>query len=281
MLSYRHLFHAGNFADAHKHAILCALIAGLHKKEAALCYLDTHAGAGRYDLKSPEAQKNAEYRLGIERLWHQNAPSCLAPYLDAVRSINAHAEQRAPFPRYYPGSPRLIRALLRPQDRMILTELHPTDAYVLKQEFAGDRQAAVHHLDAAQGLKAFLPPQERRGLVLMDPAYELRDEGKRTLTNLINAWQRWPQGVFALWYPLTHRALADYIQERVSKAHVKKSLVSEINVFPPINARQLTGSGMLIINPPWGTFEVLTAVNNFLAKAFTAAGQRVAWLLPE
>jgi len=283
MLSYRHAFHAGNFADVHKHAIVCVLLAALQKKEGGLCFLDTHGGAGRYDLHSPEAQKNQEFQSGIGRVWRRSdVPAALSPYLAAIQSINPRAADTE-WPRFYPGSPRLIRALLRPQDRMILTELHPADVAALKDEFAGDRQVAVHHLDAYQGLKAFLPPKERRGMVLIDPAYELRDEGERAVAALIAAWRRWPQGVFALWYPVTHRALADHVQQKVIKAGVKKSLAAEINVRPPTDARRLNGSGMLIVNPPWGTEDVLTQLCGWLgdALAMDAAGHRLAWLIAD
>lgn len=283
MLSYRHAFHAGNFADVHKHAVVCTLLAGLQKKEAGLCYIDTHGGAGRYDLQSVEAQKNAEYRGGIERIWQrEDTPAALAPYLAAIRAINPD-RSAARAPRYYPGSPRLVRELLRPQDRMVLTELHTTDFALLKREFDGDRQVAVHHLDAYQGMKAFLPPKERRGLMLIDPAYELRDEGERAVTGLITAWQRWPQGVYALWYPITHRALADHLQLKIKKAEVKKSLAAEIQIAPPTDARRLTGSGLLLINPPWGTEETLAELHMWLTEALSdnAAGYRVTWLVHE
>src|SRR3569832_1794114 len=166
---------------------------------------------------------------------------------------------------------------------MILTELHPADVAALKDEFAGDRQVAVHHLDAYQGLKAFLPPKERRGMVLIDPAYELRDEGERAVAALIAAWRRWPQGVFALRYPVTHRALADHVQQKVIKAGVKKSLAAEINVRPPTNAQRLNGSGMLIVNPPRVTEDVLTQLSGWLGDslAMDAAGHRLAWLVAD
>lgn len=282
MLSYRHAFHAGNFADIHKHAVLSVLLAALQKKEGGLCCIDTHGGTGRYDLQSPEAQKNQEFHGGIGRLWaRDDHPAVLSPYLTAIAS-NQDTE-RTEWPRVYPGSPRLVRVLLRPQDRLIVSELHPTDAAALKEEFAGDSQVAVHHLDGYQALKAFLPPKERRGLVLIDPAYELRDEGVRAVTGLIAAWQRWPQGTYALWYPLTHRALADTLEQKIIKADVRKSLMAEIHVRPLLDARRLTGSGMLIVNPPWGTEDMLKEICAWLSEALSieAAGHRVSWLLGE
>lgn len=283
MLSYRHAFHAGNFADVHKHAVLCVLLAALQKKEKGLVCLDTHGGAGRYDLTSAEAQKNAEYRDGIARVWQRSdAPAALAPYFAAIAALDADAATGAAAPRYYPGSPRLVRTLLRPQDRLIVTDLHPAEAAALRLEFADDERVAVHHLDGYQGLRAFLPPAGGRGLVLIDPAYELRDEGARAAAALIAAWQRWPQGVFALWYPLTHRALADQLARAAVKADMKKSLVAELALRRP-TAHCLTGSGMLIVNPPWQSESTLAAVSDWLAGrlAQEIGEQRVAWLLPE
>lgn len=282
MLSYRHVFHAGNFADVHKHSIVCVLLAALQKKEGGICCLDTHAAAGCYDLHSPEAQKNQEFRGGIGRIWRRaDIPAALSPYIAAIRSINQNADKE--WPHFYPGSPRLTRTLLRAQDRLILTELHATDVALLKEEFAGDRQVAVHHLDAYQALKAFLPPKARRGLVLIDPAYELRDEGERVADVLISAWQRWQQGVYALWYPITNRALADVVQQKVTEAGVKKSLIAEINVRPPTDARRLTGSGMLIVNPFWGAEDILKQICTWLSDALAndAAGHQVTWLVAE
>src|SRR3569833_459050 len=161
--------------------------------------------------------------------------------------------------------------------------MQPADVAAQKDEYAGDRQEAVHHLDAYQGLKAFLPPKERRGMVLIDPAYELRDEGERAVAALLAAWRRWPQGVIALWYNVTHRALADHVQQMVIKAGVKKSLAEEIYELPPTDARRLIGSGMLIVIPPWGTEDVLTQLCGWLgdALAMDAAGHRLAWLIAD
>jgi len=283
MLSYRHAFHAGNFADVHKHAVLTILLTALQKKDAGLCYLDTHGGAGRYDLRSSEADKNAEYLNGIARIWQAgHPPPALAPYLAAIKAVNEGLAPHAGAPRYYPGSPRLARTLLRPQDRIVLSELHSTEIDALRHEFAGDQQVAVHHLDAYRGLKAFLPPQQRRGLVLIDPAYELRDEGERIAAALVAAWQRWPQGVYALWYPLTNRALADRLQQKLTKADVDKMLVSEIELQPPTNARRLTGSGLLIVNPPWQTDGVIAETCAWLGAHLAENGEaRTEWLTNE
>lgn len=287
MLSYRHAFHAGNFADVHKHAVLSLLLAALRKKDSPFCCIDTHAGAGRYDLQSAEGQKNREYLNGIGRLWGRgDVPPALDAYLAAVRALNADAAPEADgsaAPRYYPGSPRIARHHLRPQDRLVLTELHSTDVVNLRNEFKGDPQVAVHHLDGYQGLKAFLPPKERRGLVLIDPAFELHDEVERAVEGLHAAWRRWPQGIYAFWYPITHRAFAQGIHQSASKLGISKTLVAEIEIRPPHSARQLNGSGMLIVNPPWRIEADLKAICNWLAPALAEDGgqARVEWLISE
>src|SRR3972149_398760 len=175
MLAYRHLFHAGNFADVFKHALLVRLLVALAQKEAPFCYLDTHAGLGRYDLAHAWAQKAREFENGIARIWQRrDAPPALAGYLDAVR-----AENPAGSLRFYPGSPRIARALLRPGDRMVLTELNKADFAALEARFAGDRQVQVRHMDGYQALKSFLPPKERRGLVLLDSSFDRAGEFAR------------------------------------------------------------------------------------------------------
>lgn len=281
MLSYRHAFHAGNFADVHKHAVLSLLLQELVRKDAAYCYLDSHAGAGRYDLCSAEAAKNAEHRSGIDLLWRRDdLPVALLPYLEAVRSLNPQVGER---PRYYPGSPRLARAFLRRQDRMVLTELHPEDAARLRAEFAGDRQVAVHHLDGYHGLKAFVPPKERRGLLLMDPAFERRDELRHLISALQGAKTHWAQGVYAVWFPITHRSGLAECYRRLEKTGIRKILVSEFCVRPPQTAR-LNGSLMAVINPPWQFEQRLEACLPWLAGVLGEAGEgseRCRWLVPE
>lgn len=284
MLSYRHAFHAGNFADVHKHSVLSLLVQHLLRKDSPFCYLDSHAAAGRYDLRSAEAQRNGEYHHGIQRLWQQRGdpPEVLLPYLAAIRALNPGKD--AALPRYYPGSPRIVRHLLRPQDRMVLTELHPADIQHLRREFAADRQVAVHHLDGYQGLKAFLPPKERRGLVLIDPAYERREEAERLLAGLRNGYQRWAQGIFALWLPITNRGALTAFHRKLEKSAIPKILSCELTIRPPLTARQLNGSCMMIINPPWQVDRAVSELQTWLATLLAADGQgeqRVHWLVEE
>lgn len=283
MLSYRHAFHAGNFADVHKHIVLSLLVQSLLHKDSPFCYLDTHAGAGRYDLRSAEAQKNAEHQLGIIRLWQRSdTPAILHPYLAAVQAINRHENQTVP--RYYPGSPRIVRHFLRAQDRMVLTELHPADIQLLQQEFAGDAQVAIHHHDGYQGIKAFLPPKERRGLVLIDPAYERRDETAHMIAGLITAAKRWAHGLLAAWFPITNRAAAANLYKQLEKTGIRKILITELCVRPPLTARRLNGSAMIIINPPWRLDKTLQEVLPWLCRVLAVeeeGSHRVEWLVAE
>ena len=284
MLSYRHAYHAGNFADVHKHMVLSLLVQSLLHKESPFCYVDSHAGAGRYDLHAPEAQKNTEHQQGIQRLCQQNEiPEALRPYLAAVQAVNRPENKSAP--RYYPGSPYIVRHFLRPQDRMVLTELHPTEFQQLRQEFANDPQVAVHHLDGYQGLKAFLPPPERRGLVLIDPAFERRDESAHMVASVQIALKRWTHGLYALWLPITNRAAAADFYNRLEKIGLRKILISELCVRAPVTARQLNGSAMIIINPPWQLDKTLEGVLPWLNRMLAIDGEegshRVEWLVGE
>ncbi|MEW5757609.1 MAG: 23S rRNA (adenine(2030)-N(6))-methyltransferase RlmJ [Pseudomonadota bacterium] len=283
MLSYRHSFHAGNFADVHKHLALSLIIQALCRKDAPFFYLDTHSGAGLYDLRGDAAQKTGEYHDGIERLWRSaSAPSLLRPYLDAV--IMANAGDVSGALRYYPGSPWLARHWLRAQDRMVLCELHGSEYPLLKQLFQGDRQAAVHHQDGYQGLKAFLPPKERRGAVLIDPAYELKDEFARVAEALIQAHQRWESGIYAVWYPiLGHKPITGFY-ERIRASGIRKVLRTEFNVEEPAATPGMTGSGLLIVNPPWQLDEQLREGLAWVWPQLARRGQGgvvVDWLVPE
>ena len=279
MLSYRHAFHAGNFADVFKHTLLLQLLQSLRRKDKPFCILDTHAGIGRYDLHSAAATKNREYAEGIGRLWQQPelGPE-LTEYRNEVRGLNPDGELR-----YYPGSPRLIRALLRPADRLILTELHPGDHPLLKAEFAGDRQTAVHHADGYSALKAFLPPVERRGLVLIDPAFELRDEFDRLLEAVRVIHRRWAGGMIALWYPILDRAPSLRFHRALQQSAIPAILIAELGLQPYDAPFGLHGCGMVIVNPPWQFAPMLQGLlPEFLSRLqLGEPGQtRLDWLTP-
>jgi len=277
VLAYRHYFHAGNFADVFKHALLARLLVALAKKDKPLCYLDTHAGIGRYDLTHRWAQKNREFEAGIARLWQRSdAPDLLAPYLDAVR-----AENPAGTLVVYPGSPAIAQRLLRAGDRMVLCELNEKDKDALRQNFARERRAGVHLLDGFQAVKAFLPPRERRGLMLMDPAFDRRGEYARVVEALREAQGRFATGVFAFWYPLMEPAALRAFERDVRGTGVPKILQLELWVHPSDWSASLRGCGLLVVNPPFGLEEEATELLPWLRAVLTApgaGGQRVRML---
>ncbi len=279
MLGYRHAFHAGNFADVFKHTLLVQLVRALRRKDKPFRLLDTHAGAGRYDLHSAPAQKNREFAGGIGRLWNQEklGPE-LTDYLEQVRALNAGGELRE-----YPGSPRLARALLRPDDRLILTELHPADYAALATGFAGDRQVAVHHADGYEALKRFLPPPERRGLVLLDPAYELKGEFARLIEAVKVIHRRWASGMTAIWYPILDRASSLRFQRTLGELEIPAILCAELALYPDDGPPGLRGCGMIVINSPWRLDETLDRLLPELLDRLRVGDfgeTRLEWLAP-
>lgn len=258
-MNYRHGFHAGNFADVHKHMISTAIIDYLLKKDAGFCVLDTHAGRGSYDLTTGQAARTGEYQHGIGKLWRTTgAPPLTARYLELVRAFNRErtgGEQLAA----YPGSPRLARLQLRVQDRLLACELHPEESTLLKAEFRGDPLAKIHTRDAWEGLGGLVPPQEKRGLVLIDPPYEVEDELDQAVAAIAAALTKFPTGIFALWYPIKERAVISRFHRKLAAAVQQPILVSELCVWPDDASLHLNGSGMVIINPPWQLDEKLRA----------------------
>lgn len=276
-MNYQHLQHAGNFADVFKHVLLIRLLQALARKDKRFVYIDTHAGAGRYDLRSPDL-KTAEYRDGVGRLWEAPEPD-LADYRAAVRSINAAGSLR-----HYPGSPRVARCFLRPQDRMLLAEQAPEECARLRTEFARDAQVRVLCGDGYAALKAWLPPPERRGLVLIDPPYESADEWTRVRDAVTMASDRWAQGVYAVWYPLKSGAPVARFKAAMANSGLRKILIAEIDVWPADTPFRLNGCGMLIVNPSWLLDRELPPLLDRLVQLLgraPVAAQRVEWLVPE
>jgi 23S rRNA (adenine2030-N6)-methyltransferase len=277
MLSYRHGFHAGNFADVFKHALLTQLLLAMQRKDKGFLYLDTHAGAGRYDLHSDYAQKLKEYESGIGLLWQaDDLPAGLKPYRDAVAAMN-----RGPGLRFYPGSPALALALGRPQDQLIFCELHPTDSEALRRFCPKQRGLRVERRDGLQALKAFLPPLLGRGLVHIDPPYE-RDQEYRQLPELLQmARKRFPAGVFALWYPLLSSRESQRLGERMAATGMRN--IQRFELWRQVPGPGLYGCGMLVFNPPWRLDEEFGASLAWLADRLGAkgAGWRSDWLVPE
>lgn len=260
-MNYRHAFHAGNFADVFKHLVLVALIEHLTRKDTPLCYLDIHAGRGRYDLQSTASRETKEYQEGIS-IWmnsHKDFSKSLVfqHYLNIVK--------KAGFPRYYPGSPYIARASLRPQDRLILLELHPEEYRYLRTVFKGDTETKVYCQDGYAGLKAFLPPKERRGLIFIDPPYEKLDEWENLLKGITVATQKFETGVYAIWYPITstNQKTVDRFLKSL-RAQYEKLLVSEYMKYPKDSPFGLIGCGMCIINPPWQLEDSLAAIKSLL-----------------
>lgn len=280
MLAYRHQFHAGNFADVFKHALLAQLMLALGKKAKPFLYLDTHAGIAQYDLMHEWAQKKAEYKEGIALVWERDdAPPAMAPFLDAVRAENKDGRLR-----YYPGSPRIVRRLMRTDDRMVLTELNSKDFNALDTLFRRDRQVTVRLQDGYQALKAFLPPPERRALVLIDSSFDRAQEFKRLTEGCAEAHKRFATGVYALWYPLMDPAAMLAFERRVLATGIRRILQLEISVHPESWALSLRGCGLLVVNPPFGFEGVARKLLAWLGPVLSRAGApaaQIKWLVGE
>jgi 23S rRNA (adenine2030-N6)-methyltransferase len=278
VLAYRHHFHAGNFADVFKHALLTRLLGVIAAKPKPFFYLDTHAGIGRYDLAHAWAQKHTEFRDGIARLWERSdLPAALAPYLAAVRAENPDGQLR-----FYPGSPRIARRFLRPGDRMVLSELNRTDVAELGHRFAHDRQVTVHLMDGYQALKAQLPPKERRGLVLVDSSFDRAGELRRVAGAMATAHERWATGIYAIWYPLMEAAAMRGFERDVVATGVRRILQLELALHAEGWTAGLRGCGMLVVNPPYRFDGEAEAIVRWLAKVLAAGGgDRTGWLVPE
>lgn len=280
-MNYRHKYHAGGFTDVVKHACLAILIERLQQKDTPLFVLDTHAGAGRYDLASEDAAKTREYRDGIARVLDDPAaPPSLSPYLQAVRALNPASEGL----RWYPGSPALIQALLRPQDRLVAVELHPDDARELEIGLGRDRRVIAEAGDGYTSLKAQLPPKERRGLVLIDPPFEVTDEFARIGRGLLRAHRRFATGVYVIWYPIKHRAPVAEFHQALVDSGMRRIVAAELLRRPDNDPDHLNGCGLIIVNPPWQFAETMTDVLDYLLRRFGPAPRgrtSVTMLVPE
>lgn len=276
-MNYRHVFHAGNFADVVKHTILTRILAYLMRKDAPFRVVDTHAGVGLYDLKGAAAEKTGEWVDGIGRLVERDLPGTardlFAPYLDAVQAQNPDGELR-----FYPGSPLITRNMLRQQDRLMALELHPIDVEALRENFAGDFQVRVTHVDGWQALGTHLPPKEKRGLVLIDPPFEERNEFERMAQNLIKAHKRWPTGLYALWYPIKDVADVDKFVALLKASGIPKILRLELTIRQPSNPPRLHGTGMIVINPPFVLEEEMRVLMPVLADVLSDEG-RGRWIV--
>jgi 23S rRNA (adenine2030-N6)-methyltransferase len=282
-MNYRHIYHAGNFADVLKHAVLARLIVYLRQKDKAFRVIDTHAGIGLYDLSSTEAQKTGEWQDGIGRLiateLQGDVAPLLAPYLDCVRALNPDGGVSL-----YPGSPKLTRMLMREQDRLSAMELHPADCETLRDLFDGDYHVRVTELDGWLALGAHLPPKEKRGLVLVDPPFELDGEYERLVDGLVKAYRRFPGGTYCLWYPIKKGApIADF-HAALKETEIPKMLCAELSVRSDRDTTGLSGSGLIIVNPPYTLHDelkhLLPVLKTLLAQDRFASTRNV-WLRGE
>jgi 23S rRNA (adenine2030-N6)-methyltransferase len=268
-VNYRHAFHAGNHADCLKHALLIALLRALTRKPAPFAVLDTHAGRGRYDLAATEATRTGEASRGAARL-AGIAAGPLADYVALLRD--------AGFPARYPGSPALVRALLRPGDRLVANELHPEDHAALRAFFARDPQVAVHRRDAYEALGALTPFPEKRGLVLIDPPFEQDGEFDRLAAGIRRVNHRFRAGILAAWYPVKHRAPLRAFQAALAESGVRDILDCALFLREPTDPQRLNGSGLIVVNPPFGFEDAARAILAALLDHLGAgeAGQGVA-----
>jgi 23S rRNA (adenine2030-N6)-methyltransferase len=284
-MNYRHAFHAGNFADVFKHVILTRILLYLMRKDTPLRVIDTHAGEGCYDLSAAPAEKTAEWRSGVGRLVAVHAPTeakaLLQPYLDIVSPLLASE------PPLYPGSPALACRLLRRQDRMIFCDAHPDAVAALRAqpEFGRDPRVKIVDIDGFTALKAFVPPIERRGLVLIDPPFEQRTEFTDLLAALGTAARKWPAGVYMAWFPIKERSVVDgflsALVAAMTQAGIKKLLRLELQVDTPHADGPLAANGLIILNPPHPLAVEARAVLPYLAQTMGIKGRcgaDIAWL---
>jgi 23S rRNA (adenine2030-N6)-methyltransferase len=274
-MNYRHAFHAGNHTEILKHAVLALLLQHLRRKQAPFFVLDTHAGAGIYDLSSEEAKRTEEASEGIRRVSRAAIPLADS-YLAALGRFNPNATIEV-----YPGSPAIVQTLLREKDRLVACELHSEDATRLKRHFRGDHRIAAHHRDGFEALRAFLPPPENRGLVFIDPPYEERAEFSRLARALTATSHRWPRGILVAWYPVKDTSAILNFERELRANAVPECLSVEVLVRPE-DGVTLAGGGLILINPPWNFDNVLKDLAPQILSALGArsGSWRVTWLTP-
>jgi 23S rRNA (adenine2030-N6)-methyltransferase len=263
-MNYRHIYHAGNFADVAKHVGLIYCLDALKRKDPAFFVLDSHAGRGFYDMQAPEAQKSGESERGVQRLIVNSLDS--EPLADYFAAIHARRGKRLP---RYPGSPALIAGSLRLQDRALFVELLPAEARAADREIESLGRTRTEIGDGYAALKAFLPPDERRGLVLIDPPYESLDELKLMLQAFMEAYRRWPSGIFLMWYPIRSATQRSMVHTRFEALRIPKMLFADLAIHPDDAGLGLAGSGLMIVNPPYGA-------DDYLREAYEAVHQGIA-----
>jgi len=282
-VNYNHEFHAGNFADVFKHVTLCRILHYLRGKPAAFRVIDTHAGAGLYDLASEAALRGGEWHDGVARLMAAQFSGAIAellsPYLEVIGALNDRGRLRI-----YPGSPAFVRAWLRPQDRLLACELVPRTAAALARNLHGDIRIKTLTIDGWTALNAYVPPKERRGLVLVDPPFEADDDFARLARGLAAAHRKWATGIYALWYPIKGSSEPEALAKRLRRLGLAKVLRAELLVSPLSDQSRLNGAGMILVNPPWTLKNELSALLPALASILGRQGKgqfRLDWLAGE
>jgi 23S rRNA (adenine2030-N6)-methyltransferase len=280
-MNYRHAYHAGNHADVLKHIVLARVIEHMKKKDKPFRVIDAHAGIGVYDLKGIEAGKTGEWETGIGKMaaaFSDEVEALIAPYREAIAKLNPHGGLVQ-----YPGSPDLALSLMQDDNRMIANELHPEDAMTLQRNLGWDERVKVTELDADICIKANLPPPERRGVILIDPPYEVKNEAERVIRMIRHGLRRFAQGVFMLWYPVKADGLEKVLAEQVQAMGIASTLRVELMVREAFDAGGLAGSGLLILNAPWKLDEDLRVIVPALAQRL-GLGEwghgTVDWLVP-
>jgi 23S rRNA (adenine2030-N6)-methyltransferase len=281
-MNYRHAYHAGNFADVLKHMVLVALVDALEQKASPFCYIDTHAGRGRYDLRGAEARKTAEADEGVGVLKTASGlPPLLWKWLDTVRACNEGDDSL----RFYPGSPWIAAHLMRHGDSAQLCELHPEEAGALRQLFHHDRRVHVHQRDGYEAMKALVPPKEKRGVVLIDPPFEAQEAEFRLVEKALKgAMEKWPGGIYAVWYPIKLRSHVQPFHRWLTKCGAKRVLVAELLLRPDDSPLRLNGTGVAIVNAPWKLDEALRESLRLLPRLLGTPGEseyRLTWLVED
>ena len=261
MLSYRHAFHAGNFADVLKHSVLTLVLEYMTRKEKGFYYIDSHSGAGMYQLADEYAQKTGEYKDGIAKLIEQqDLPEALELYIDLVKDLNREEDELS----LYPGSPGIARQFTRRQDSAHLFELHPTDIEHLKEYSQRWNKSHVKKSDGYQGVLGLVPPPNRRGVVLIDPPYELKEDYLKAVRTIVNAYKKFATGTYILWYPVVKRELVEQMQNAFTKSDVRNVVQVEYCQKADTTEYGMTGTGLFIVNPPWQLTQQLEEILPYL-----------------
>jgi 23S rRNA (adenine2030-N6)-methyltransferase len=279
-MNYRHIFHAGNRCDVVKHAALVLLLRHVREKDKPFAVMDTHAGIGLYDLQDPRAGKTREAQDGILRFLSASPLPLLDDYYAVLHKFNPGWDGAAEQLRYYPGSPLIALHMMRAHDRLTACELHEEDAITLRRQCPDDKRLHIHHRDGYAAMKAFLPPPEKRGAVLIDPPYEQADEFEQLTQHVIEAHRRWPTGTLMIWYPVKDRPTIWTFHERLRASGIAKILAAEFIYEEELRADRLNGCGLIIVNPPWKLDEELAQTLPLLHQVMLTAHRQysVQWL---